>query len=298
MPRGDGATADERSLASWFKRKLHLFHSNKLSDEELVKLKEIPAINELVTKSRSFLVRREEMIQHPSLSRSFRFKIKCKSLNEWCATHRALPKRSGRSEEEKSLGIWLMNQLHRSRHGKLSHAQLRRLQMIPALEVFPMDSQSLSKTEDRFHLKCQGFEAWCATHNGTLPRLQGDSPVERSLAAWLKGKILSYRSGKLNDEQLKKLKEISSISELFVLGGTLRWHQFSKFDATCKSLEDWCKAHNGSLPKQKGETPEERRLARWIIKKLYRYRHGMLPEVQLSKLKTISFLSELFHVDC
>ena len=52
-------------------------------------------------------------------------------------------------------------------------------------------------------INCKSFEAWCAAHNVTLPKISGDIQEEWSLAIWLMKKIFRFR------KLLAKLRAIS-----------------------------------------------------------------------------------------
>ena len=359
MPRRDGPTSEERSLASWFRHKLRLYYSDDLSDEELVKLKKIPAINEHIClhgqwslkfalkstsfedwcakhrrvlpvggtgEERSLADGPENLIpsyhhgqngkqsenklpnlrktlvpfdlevfskKSRSLRRSQHFASKCKSFEDWCAQHGgSLPKQKGDTQEERSLAIWLRNKLFRYRLGKLSDDQLALLKKIPAIsEVVSVQGKPFRS--EHFALKCKSFEDWCSAHNGTLPKRNGDTEEERSLAIWLTNKLSRYRCGKLSLNLLAQLRKIPAISEVFNVHGTPFRSEY--FALKCKSFEDWCSAHNGTLPKRTGDTEEERSLASWLVNKLYRYRCGKLSVDQQVKLREIPVISEVLN---
>ena len=364
LPRRDGSTSEERSLASWFRHKLRLYYSDDLSDDELVKLKKIPAIHEhfclhgqwslkFALKSMNFedwcakhrrllpqqaggngeertladwlknaisrnrhghngkhsenQVRYLRKISVPvdldvfsvknkSLSRSECFDLKCKSFEDWCAQHGgSLPKRSGDTQEERSLAIWLMNKLFRYRRSKLSDDQLVRLRELSAIsEVFSVQGKSL-RSPEQFVLKCKSFEEWCAQHDCSLPKQKGDTQEEKSLGSWLMNMLFSYRRGKLSDDQLAQLRKIPAISDLFSVQG--RSFRSKQFAWKCQEIAIWCAQHSGSLPKQNGETQEERSLASWLLNKLYRYRRAKLSDDQLAQLNKIPAICDLFSTD-
>ena len=210
LPRREGPTSEERSLASWFRYKLHLYYSDDLSDEELVKLKKIPAINEHICLHGQW---------------SLKFVVKNMNFEDWCAKHRRLlPQQAGGTGEESSLADWLKNAISRNRHGhngKQSENKLPNLRktLVPfELEVFSTKSRSLRQSE-YFALKCKSFEEWCAAHSGFLPKRNGDTLGERSLAKWLMNKLFRYRRGMLCDDQLAQLRKIPAISEVFSVPG-------------------------------------------------------------------------------
>ena len=358
LPRRDGSTSEERSLASWFRHKLRLYYSDDLSNEELVKLKKIPAINEHIClhgqwslkfalKSMNFedwCAKHRRVLpvggtgeessledwpsntishyhsgrngkhsenrlpylwkipvavdlevfrtKNHSLSRSERFDLKCKNFEKWCSQHSgSLPKQKGDTQEERTLGTWLMNKLFRYRRGKLSDDQIAQLKKIPAIsEVFSVQGKSFQSRH--FPLKCKSFEDWCAQHGGSLPKQKGDTQKERSLAIWLTKQLSNHRHGKLSCDQQAQLRKIPAISQFFSVQGNS--FQAEHFALKCKSFEDWCAQHGGSLPKQNGDTQEERSLAIWLMNKLFRYRRGKLSVDEQTKLTEIGAISELF----
>ena len=285
LPRRDGSTSEERSLASWFRHKLHLYYSDDLSDEELVKLRKIPAIDEHICLHGQW---------------SLKFALKSMSFEDWCAKHRKLlPQQAGGTAEERSLADWLKNAISRNRHGhngKHSENKLPDLWKIPVsvdLDVFSVKNRSLSLSE-RFDIKWKSFEDWCAQHSGSLPKRSGDTHEESSLAMWLMNKLFRYRCGKLSDDQLAQLRKIPAISEVFSTQG--KSFRSQHFVLKCKSFKDWCAAHNGTLPKRNGDTQEEKSLAVWLMQLLFRYRRGKLSDYQLAQLRKIPAISEVFSV--
>ena len=282
LPRRDGTTSGERSLASWFRHKLRLYYSDDLSDEELVKLKKIPAIHE-----------------HFSLHGQWSLKFVVKNMNfeDWCAKHRRLLPQQG---EERSLADWLKNAISHNRHGhngKHSENQvpyLRKISVPVDLDVFSVKNKSLSRSEC-FDLKCKSFEDWCAQHGGSLPKKKGDTQEERSLAIWFKNKLFGYRRSKLSDDQLAQLRKIPAISHIFSVSG--KSFRSGHFALKCEKFQDWCAQHGGSLPKQKGDTQEERSLGDWLMYKLRRYRQGKLSDDQLAQLRKIPAISHVFSVE-
>ena len=352
LPRRDGSTSEERSLASWFRHKLRLYYSDDLSDEELVKLKKIPAINAhfclhgqrslkfalksmnfadwCATRSRVWLGEetgeetssgipsyshhgKHSENKRPNLRKSLvpvglevfsaksrlrrqseYFALKCKSFEDWCAQHGgSWPKQNGDTQEERSLAIWFKDKLFRYRRGKLSLDQLAQLKKNPAIsEVFSLQGKSFRSSE-HFALKCKNFEDWCAQHGQTLPKQVGDTQEETTLGTWLMNKLFRYRRGKLSDDQLAQLRKIPAICDLF--STKERSPSLSeRFDSKCKSLEDWCASHK-TLPKGKGDTQEERSLAIWLRNKLFRYRRGRLSFDQQAKLREIPVISEVLN---
>ena len=279
LPKRSGDTQEERSLATWLTKRLFRYRRGKLADAQRSQLRKIPAISEVFSdQGKSF--------------RSEHFARKCKSFEDWCAQHGgSLPKRSGDTQEERSLAIWLVNKLFRYKRGKLSVDQLAQLRKIPAIcDLFSTKDRPPSLSE-RFELKCKSLENWC-TSQGTLPKQKGDTQEERSLAIWLRDKLFSYRRCKLSDDQLAQLRKISAISELFSVQG--KSFRSEPFALKCKRFENWCAQHGGSLPKERGDTQEERSLAIWLRDKLFSYRRCKLSDDQLAQLRKISAISELF----
>ena len=285
LPRRDGSTSEERSLASWFRHKLRLYYSDDLSDEELVKLKKIPAINEHICLHGQW---------------SLKFVVKNMNFEDWCAKHRRLlPQQAGGTGEESSLADWLKNAIsshHHGRSGKHSENKLpflRKISVPVDIDVFRVKNQSLSRSE-RFDLKHKKFEDWCAAHHGTLPGRHGDTQEERSLAIWFKNKLYRYRCGRLSFDQQAKLREIPAVSELFSVQGKA-FRSFEHFALKCKSVKHWCAQHRESLPKQRGDTQEERSLGIWLMNQLARYRRGRLSVDQQNKLREIPVISEVLN---
>ena len=278
LPRRDGSTSEERSLASWFRHKLRLYYSDDLSDDDIVKLKKIPAISDLFS------------FQGRSLCFAL---LACKYFEDWfSAESGTLPLRCGKTK--KSLAKWLINKMSTYQTCKLPENHLAKLQKVPAIsKLFDLQRESLKQSEDVFDFIYKNLEEWCAAHNGTLPKRNGETQEERSLAMWLKRKWFNYRRGKLTDEQFSKLKTIPAISKFLSVHGTPLSHS-ERFHLKCKKLEDWCAAHNGTLPKKNGETQEERSLAKWLKSKRFNYMHGKLPDEQFAKLNAIPAVSKSF----
>ena len=281
LPKQGGKSEEERSLANWLKEKLRRYRRGKLSDDQLSKLKKIPAMS--------------DMFGPQYQNRSELFDLKCKRFEDWCVSHNeTLPKRNGDTQEERSLALWFKDKLSSYRRGKLSDDQLTRLRKIPVIsEVFSVQGKSFRS--EHFALKCKNFQDWCAQAGGTLPQLSGQSQEERSLANWLKNKLHSYRLGKLPEEQLTRLRKLHRLSDFPHISQNTQMLSH-EFNLTCRSLEAWCVVHNGTLPKQRGKTKEERSLAIWLRDKLFRYRHGKLCDDHLAQLRKIPAISEVFRV--
>ena len=141
----------------------------------------------------------------------------------------------------------------------------------------------------KFDLKYKSFEDWCATHAGSLPRVNAETAEERSLANWLKNKLTSCRQGKLPDEQLAKLKKIPGLSDFPGNVSQESRKHAAEFDGACKNLEDWCKTHGGvpSPSKKTGISPEEMSMAVWLKNKLAFNKRGKLPDDQIAKLRKV-----------
>ena len=232
-------------------------------------------------------------MQGKSFRSSEHFALKCKSFEEWCAKHgQTLPKQMGETQEEKSLGAWLVNKLVRFRQGKLSVDQQTKLSEIPAVsELFSVPGKSFRSEPSA--VKCKNFEDWCAQHSGALPKRNGNTQEERSLAFWFKNKHFRYQRGKLTDDQLAQLRKIPAFSEVFSVPG--KSFRSQHFAVKCKSFEDWCAHHSGALPKRNGNAQEERSLAIWLKDKLFSYRCGKLSDDQLARLRAIPEVASMFE---
>ena len=273
LPRRNGESAEERSLANWFKNKLYDYKRDKLPDEQMAKLKELP----------HFLER--------SLSRSQEFDRVCTRLTDWCHLHHSeLPNQKGckGGTEERSLASWLKSKLYNYRRGKLPDDQLVKIRKIPCLSDFPhlQGSQMLAQKFDR---DCRSIKEWCDTHEGLAPRSDGETKEERALAAWLKNKLYRYRCGKLPKEQVAELKTLPGFLER-------SQNRSQKFDLVCASFQEWCASHNGALPTCHAEAEEERSLAIWLKNRLKDFRHGKLSDQQLAKLRKIPSLLDFPQV--
>ena len=278
VPKLSGTTKEERSLAVWLRNKLYKYRRGVLPDDQLAKLQKLP----------HFMER--------SPSRSQKFDLVCSRFREWCAAHRgALPKRNRANQQETSLASWLEYHLRRHRHGKLSEKQFAKLRKIPGLSDFPRLLDASPKLADNFDRNCNRFKEWCSKHGEALPKQSGETAEERSLASWLKRNLYHHRRGKLADSQLEKMRTIPCLSEFPHISGKSQLLA-RKFDESSNSFKEWCAAHNGTLPKQHGETAEERSLAVWLRSKLCNYRHGSLSDEQLAKLRNIPCLSNFPHV--
>ena len=125
-----------------------------------------------------------------------------------------------------------------------------------------------------------------------MPKQKGDTKKETFLAIWLTKQLCNHRSGKLSEDQQAQLRKIPAISQFFsVQGKSIRLH----FALRCKSIEDWCAHHGGSLPKTNGDTQEERSLANLLMYKLRRYHCGKLSDNQLATLRTIPEVANMFE---
>ena len=64
------------------------------------------------------------------------------------------------------------------------------------------------------------------------------------------------------------------------------------FKESLQRLVAWVSHHDGALPKQCGDSPEEISLARWLTGQGHRCKSGTMGAEQLAGLKHISALSE------
>ena len=264
LPKTTGGTQQERGLATWLRNKLYNYRHGKLPNEQLTKLKMLPYFLE------------------PSPSQFQKFDLACTNFQEWSATRNwSLPKRSGDTEEERSLAIWLMTKLSTCRNGKLPDYQLAKLRKIPGLSDFP----DISARSKKFDHTYNSFKEWCSAHNGSLPKQTGRTHEERDLATWYKMQLDMHLHGSLLDDHLTKLKEIPGFLEQ-------TRSKSEKFNLAYTSFQQWCATHHGSLPKQSGDTEEERSLAMWYKQKLQNCRCGKLPDKQFAKLKKLPYFLE------
>ena len=278
LPRRNGESVEERSLASWLKRKLMNYRRGALSSDELVKLKQIPCLSAFPNVSGT-----SQMLAE-------RFERTYTSYKQWSALHGgAFPKESAEAEEERSLAIWFRNKLYKYRHGKLPAWQLAEL------KKFPHFTERSPRRSQEFDSAFRRFANWCASHEDALPKRSGERE-ESSLAIWLKNQVHRYRHGKLPDELLVKLRKIPALSDFPSVSVTSKKMLAEKFDLHYQGFKEWCARHTDMLPKQSGESLEERSLASWLNNKLFSYRHGKLPDDQLAKLRKIPGLSDFLHV--
>ena len=279
LPKRSGETKEEQTLAIWLSKKLQNYRRRKLPDEQIAKIKRIPCLSNFPNVSGASKILAQK------------FDCTYNRLEEWCATHAGtLPKQNGPTEAERALAKWLKNKLYRYRCGKLPDEQVVDLQKLPQF------LERSSSRSEKFQLACDRFREWCAAHDGALPKQKGTTELERSMAIWLKKKLQDYKRGKLrDDENLVKLRTIPCLSEFPHISAKCQTSA-QNFEGTYKSIEDWCAAHDGMLPKRKASTKEERSLAEWLSRKLQKYRHGKLPDEQLAKLRKSALFGETFGV--
>ena len=269
LPKRNGENAQERSLAQWLSHKLHSYRRGTLSEYQVAKLRKIPNFLERIP------------------SRSEKFDLTCSRFRKWCATHNGtLPKERGETAEERSLAIWLRKKLQTNKRGKLPDEQLAKLKAIPGLLWFWEEAQSRANVS-KFDLTCRRMENWCGRHCRASPKENAESKEEQFLARWCRNILYNYRLGKLSENQVAKLRSIPN----FLQGIP---SQSAKFDLACASFQEWCAAHGGALPTQRGGE-EEKGLAKWLSDKLRHYQNGQLPDEQLVKLRRIPCLSSLFN---
>ena len=316
LPRVNAETADERTLAHWLKNKLSSCRQGKLPDDQLAKLKKIPGLSDF------------PQVSQESRKHAAEFDDACKRLEDWSAAHHGMPlsnKKESLSPEEMSMAVWLKNKLafHKrrglpgdqraklgkklwlstqvdlaagARKSRLSIKSSKNLKNPVAEALRSLNtSERVPSYSEQQDLRYKSFEAWCATHNGSLPRRKGDSFEERSLASWLKRKLYDYRCGKLSKEQLAKLKQIPYLTGFPNVSAKSQM-LIQKFDCTFKSFKDWCAVRNGTLPKQSGATKEERWLAIWLNNKLCACRRGTLSNHQLDQFRMLPGLSDFPNV--
>ncbi|CAK9091824.1 unnamed protein product, partial [Durusdinium trenchii] len=263
---------DERMLASYILYCRKQFRANALSNAQILQLREIPQMAELM-----------ETWNDEVPDRIDTFAKRCMMLKEWEAIHHRLPKGQHGSQEEKFL-VHVLHEVGRAfRAEKLTEDQVRQLEEIPSmpqkLEKWKrLMMKKAARAKWTWSEGCNALREWLKSHGNRKPRRAGELH-EYALWEWLSAARKRFIKGRLGEEEIRELEQVPTMM-LELLQWEARWGPEERWQQHAQDLE---------------ASAEEQRLAMWLRIAKYKHKKGTLSTSMEETLTSIPELSSLLE---
>ena len=201
-------------------------------------------------------------------SKTDAFMVKYMDLLQWTQDKQRMPSEESNNLIEKRLGKWSSRQRQNKKNGKLDVDKIKTLEEIPK---WYWDLENL------FDNTYNELLEWTQT-NKRLPSQGSENPIEKKLATWSNHQRNNKKSGKLDQERIKKLEEVPF----------WYWGFEDKFNDTYNELLQWTQ-DNQCIPSEGSENPIEKRLGHWSSKQRNKKKSGKLDQEIIKKLESIPF---------
>eukprot|EP00930_Biecheleria_cincta_P106016 TRINITY_DN9920_c0_g1_i2.p1 TRINITY_DN9920_c0_g1~~TRINITY_DN9920_c0_g1_i2.p1 ORF type:complete len:612 (-),score=135.49 TRINITY_DN9920_c0_g1_i2:565-2400(-) len=286
LPQKHSKDKEERQLKYWLWKQRAAMKKGCLEQHQIEQLERIPTMQ--VTWSE-----------------------RCKQLQDWIEAHNGiLPQKHSKDKEERRLIYWFWNQSAAMKKGCLEQHQIEQLERIPTMQV--------NRSE-----RCKQLQDWIEAHNGILPQKHSKDKEERRLKYWLWKQRAAMKKGCLEQHQIEQLERIPTMQVTWserckqlqdwieahngilpqkhskdeeerrliywlwkqraaMKKGYLEQHQIEQLE----QFQDWVQEHNDSLPQQRSEDKEDRRLTYWFVRQRAAMKQGRLDQYQVEQLQS------------
>ena len=255
-------TPDGFKLGYWQSERRTNFRTGKLEQDRIKKLEEIGFVWELLVES-----------FNKGFEETLRYKKQHGTANA---------PRSYKTPEGFNLGSWQRTQRKCFRNGKLEQDRIKKLEEIGF--VWEVREESFN----------QGFEEtlrYKKQHGNANAPASYKTPEGFNLGAWLSNQRTNFRTGKLEQDRIKKLEEIGFVWELHVSEGL-----FNKgFEETLRYKEQ----HGTANAPYSYKSSEGFKLGAWQCERRKNFKSGTLEQDRIKILEDVGFvwdkLEELFN---
>ena len=241
----------QKFLACWCNQLRGKKRKNKLSEENIKLLEEIPNWywgNDFIKDKQPFNERYNE-------------------LKEWIKINNKLPCSTSRDTIEKSLGSWCCS---RRKEYKQNHKLLE--ENIKLLEELP---NWYWEKEDPFNKKYMELKKWVEMNN-KLPCSTSQDTIEKSLGNWCTARRTNKRNHKLSEEKINLLEEIPK----------WYWESDDSFIEIYNDVKEWVYLNN-KIPKICSKNNTERFLGAWCSYRRTDKQNNKLSEKNIKLLEEL-----------
>jgi hypothetical protein len=204
------------------------------------------------------------------------FDAKFVELVKWVKKYNKIPSDKSIDKIEKPLGRFATHCRQMRKIGKLSAEKIALLETILHWYWGNQDKIIMKTFDEWFIILTNWFKK-----NTNMPNVISEDPAEKELAYWCCAQRQKHKKGKLLDDQIIKLSNISN-----------KWY-WSKKIATKRSFNEWHNLLykwyevNTEPPRQHGDTAEERAIAGWSNNQRKNKKQNKLSADQITTLEKI-----------
>jgi superfamily II DNA or RNA helicase len=246
IPSYSSKNIKEKQLGKWCDHKRANKKKNKLSEDKIKKLQDIPYWywgKDIIGGRLSFDERYEK-------------------LKEYIEKNDKLPSSTSKDKYEKHLGEWCVSRRKNKKENKLSKERKNKLDNLP----FWYWEQA-----DPFMDTYENLKKWVEINN-KLPSQKSKNREEKLLGSWCSSKKIYKKRGKLSDDKIKKLEYIDGWQ-----WGENHIKKIKSFDEQYEKIKEYVKK-NGKLPSLTSKNKEENQLGSWCASRRRDKKKGKLSE--------------------
>jgi predicted helicase len=201
-----------------------------------------------------------------------KFESNINNLIKWMNTHdNKIPLKSSIDREEARIGEWCYLNRCNYKNNVLTTYKIEQFEKIIGWKWTINDI-----TDELFNKKYTKLELWVKT-NGRLPSSDAVESEEKTIGQWIHNKKTDYKTGKLTDNQIKKLEIINGWC----------WNIKDKiFSENYNKLKVFIK-NNNIIPTVTSKDINTIKLAQWCTKLRGYYKQGILSEEHIILLENI-----------
>ena len=222
LPSRAAKADEEKSLAIWLTDQCMQARKQSLAQDRLELLLQIPIVADRL----QVQVRRRS------------WEVRYAALLEWVSCHGSWPSQSAKTDEEKSLAIWLKDQCTQARKQSLAQDRLELLLQIEVrLELAQLSKDSANTTDQQIQSAySEAIEDFRSSDSQSFDHHNGSSMVAEDTGS---------PCVKFDTQQLSE--EIPTTN---------------RFEAKFKELLHWQALHNNTMPEESSSNSQERLLAK------------------------------------
>jgi len=193
-------------------------------------------------------------------------------LKQFIEVHKKMPSTGSENPQEKQLCSWCSHKREDKKKGKLTDAKTKKLEKI---EGWYWINETINIIVKSFDDSYDQLKQWIEI-NKKIPSTNSKDPHEKQLGIWCSTQRTNKKKGKLLDDKIKKLEEITK----------WYWEQEDSFEDSYEKLKQFI-VINKKLPSRTSIDQEEKQLGKWCSRKREDNKKGILINERIKKLEEL-----------
>jgi len=263
LPNYYSKDKNEKSLRGFIRNQEIHYKNDKLNDERIKLMNELPYFKLPVSKEKQVRIS---------------FEDRCTELREWILKNNRLPKSYSTEIIEKTLGIFIYDQ---KRHYKTNTLSEIREKMLTDLPYFKWPDTKKIKARKSFEINYSELKEWIIA-NDRLPKAISNDINEKNMRLFMNRQKTYLKNNKLCERKIKLMNELPYLK----FSETPPKNIHKSFKVKYSELKEWVKINN-RLPTCTIKDVTERSLYLFIHQQKHKHKKNKLSEERVKLMSEI-----------